>query len=1188
MKKRLSVGKRLAVMGTVLAVTGTFWGGQSVLAVDNADGTGNGVAIGTGSTATQSNAVAIGQNANVTGGSATAVGAGSQATGGFATAFGNSASATGAQGTAVGYQSVGAGAATAVGYQAKANQTGSIALGSGATTSGASNYMMAIAAGYQASASNAKAIALGGQAVASGNEGVAIGGSSSVTGNLAVAVGGGAKASGLKAISLGNLANASAESATAIGYQATAQKKDSIAIGNASVAGGTGNLTTMAIAVGYAAKATNNEAIAIGQSSTVSGNEGVAVGGGSSVTGNLSAALGANSAVSVINGTAVGHGANVSLANSVALGSNSVAESRTSFNTAAYLSGEKFSASQGVVSVGKADATRRIVNVAGGYDDTDAVNVAQLKAAINGSAGNKVDRGTGEGLSVGSNAITGSSNAVAISAPGNGTASQGSMLAAQATAGATTAVGSQSRASQAFATALGYSAKADGNSSLSLGYAANSSGTRAVALGSMSNAAGDDSFAMGNKAFANRKLSMAMGQNALANGTQSTVIGVSGETAVGAHNAIAMGYKSYVGAINADHPSVVTSTTVTTEPVDNKTSVSPIDGTVNYELSEDYYPVTTNDRTSTDPEKIYENSIALGMGAKSYGFQTLAIGGVAEAHDSNTIAVGLAAIAQGHYSVAMGQQARTSSNNALAIGHYAESHGEESTAIGYFSRVAGANNIALGNNTRLQGVNNSVALGSSARAQLNNSVAIGHNSAVLPDSSLTEAAYLTGEDYDLSHGAVSVGNIQYTVTAGNTSTTYLANTRRIMNVAGGYLDTDAVNVAQLKAALKDINIEAADGITVNRDGNKFTIGLNVAGVENPSNTVTITPSPSTGENPTNPTDPTDPTTLTEPTTPSYPNAGNPVQIGVDINPIAVGGDSGNANVTPGAAFNVVGGDNITTTASEVTVNGITVPKLEVALNKELTGLNSVSTNGLTIKGADGKDTVVIKGDNISMGNNIIHDVKAGVKDNDAVNVSQLRQEIQGETRVSAEGAFIKKDNTAAQNLTALDNQVQANSESISSINDSITNLNGGVSNLSNQVSKLDNRLDRVGAGAAALAALHPQDFDPSAKWDFAAGYGNYKGANAVALGAFYRPSNDVMFSVGTSMGGGENMFNAGVSIKFGSSNEYSNYSKSALAEVVSNQASTIENLNSRVAKQEQENQELRAQIQEILNQLASK
>lgn len=1188
MKKRLSVGKRLAVMGTVLAVTGTFWGGQSVLAATNTEGTGSGVAIGQGSAASVANAVALGQNASAPGGSATAVGSSSQATGGFATAIGNSATATDTYATALGYKATSAGSAVSIGSESKSNQIGGVALGVNASTTATNSQSMrmAVAIGYSAAASNAKAIALGAQSVASGNEGVALGGSATASGNLTVAVGGGAKATALQAMSLGNGANASAASATAIGYQAKAQSTNSIALGLKAT---TGTTATYSVAIGQEASATNNEAIAIGQKTTVSGNEGTAIGGNASVTGNLSMAVGANSAVSVMNGTAVGNGANVSLANSVALGSGSVAESRTTFNTAAYLSGESFKASQGVVSVGSSTNTRRIVNVAGGYDDTDAVNVAQLKAAVSGSSNNKVDKGTGEGLSVGGSAVTGSANAVAIS-PNH----ERNVFAARALAGSSTAVGSYTLADQAFATALGASAKAQGNSSLSLGYAANSSGTRAVALGSMSNAAGDDSFAMGNKAYANRKLSMAMGQNALANGTQSTVIGVSGETAVGAHNAIAMGYKSYVGAINADHPSVVATTnTGTTDPIDNKTSVSPIDGTVNYELSEDYYPVTTNDRTSTDPEKIYENSIALGMGAKSYGFQTLAIGGVAEAHDSNTIAVGLAAIAQGHYSVAMGQQARTSSNNALAIGHYAESHGEESTAIGYFSRVAGANNIALGNNTRLQGVNNSVALGSSARAQLNNSVAIGHNSAVLPDSSLTEAAYLTGEAYDLSHGAVSVGNIQYTVSSGNTSTTYLANTRRIMNVAGGYLDTDAVNVAQLKAALADINIEAADGITVNRDGNKFTIGLNVAGVENPSNTVTITPSPSAGENPTNPTDPTDPTTPTEPTTPSYPNSGNSVQIGVDIKPIAVGGDSGNADVTPGAAFNVVGGDNITTTASMVETiaedgTKVQTPNLSVALNKDLTGLNSVSTNGLTIKGADGKDTVVIKGDNISMGNNIIHDVKAGVKDTDAVNVSQLRQEIQGETRVSADGAFIKKDNTAAQNITALDNQVQANSESISSINDSITNLNGGVSNLSNQVSKLDNRLDRVGAGAAALAALHPQDFDPSAKWDFAAGYGNYKGANAVALGAFYRPSNDVMFSMGTSMGGGENMFNAGVSIKFGSSNEYSNYSKSALAQVVSDQASTIENLNSRVAKQEQENQELRAQIQEILNQLASK
>ena len=127
-----------------------------------------------------------------------------------------------------------------------------------------------------------------------------------------------------------------------------------------------------------------------------------------------------------------------------------------------------------------------------------------------------------------------------------------------------------------------------------------------------------------------------------------------------------------------------------------------------------------------------------------------------------------------------------------------------------------------------------------------------------------------------------------------------------------------------------------------------------------------------------------------------------------------------------------------------------------------------------------------------------------------------------------------------------------------------------------------------------MAALHPKDYDPTAKWDFAAGYGNYKSANAVAIGAFYRPTNDVLFSIGTSMGGGENMFNAGVSVKFGSSNEYSNYSKASLAAVVSEQSkqleaqhSTIEALQTKVEKQEQENQELRAQVQEIMRQLSA-
>jgi hypothetical protein len=116
-----------------------------------------------------------------------------------------------------------------------------------------------------------------------------------------------------------------------------------------------------------------------------------------------------------------------------------------------------------------------------------------------------------------------------------------------------------------------------------------------------------------------------------------------------------------------------------------------------------------------------------------------------------------------------------------------------------------------------------------------------------------------------------------------------------------------------------------------------------------------------------------------------------------------------------------------------------------------------------------------------------------------------------------------------------------------------------VMNIDNKVDNLDNRMDRVGASAAALAALHPLDFDPDAKWDFAAGYGNYKGANAAAIGAFYRPNEDTMFSVGGSFSGGENMVNAGLSLKIGQGNHVST-SRVAMAKKIVDQDKRIQAL----------------------------
>ena len=122
-----------------------------------------------------------------------------------------------------------------------------------------------------------------------------------------------------------------------------------------------------------------------------------------------------------------------------------------------------------------------------------------------------------------------------------------------------------------------------------------------------------------------------------------------------------------------------------------------------------------------------------------------------------------------------------------------------------------------------------------------------------------------------------------------------------------------------------------------------------------------------------------------------------------------------------------------------------------------------------------------------------------------------------------------------------------------------------ISLLGNSINKLDNRVDKVGAGAAALAALHPLDFDPEDKWDFAAGYGNYSGASAVALGAYYRPNEDTMFSVGGSFGNGENMVNAGVSLKLGQSNHAPTSKEAAMEKKISALSQEVEELKAAIA-----------------------
>ena len=174
--------------------------------------------------------------------------------------------------------------------------------------------------------------------------------------------------------------------------------------------------------------------------------------------------------------------------------------------------------------------------------------------------------------------------------------------------------------------------------------------------------------------------------------------------------------------------------------------------------------------------------------------------------------------------------------------------------------------------------------------------------------------------------------------------------------------------------------------------------------------------------------------------------------------------------------------------------------------------------------------------------------------------------VYNETRVKQDGKYVKASNTAGQNITALDNQVASNASNI-------TNINGRVNNL-------DSKINKVGAGAAALAALHPLDFDPDDKWDFAVGYGNYRDANSAAVGAFYRPDDDTMFSIGTNFGNGENMINAGVSFKFGPKGK-SQVRPGSTQEITELRA-TVARQDDQLKKQDSEIKELKAMVQQLM------
>ena len=476
------------------------------------------------------------------------------------------------------------------------------------------------------------------------------------------------------------------------------------------------------------------------------------------------------------------------------------------------------------------------------------------------------------------------------------------------------------------------------------------------------------------------------------------------------------------------------------------------------------------------------STLAIGGGNKADYTQLTSMTGV-----NNTVTGTAGNVAKLNYVTGYNNTITNASNNIV---------------MGNDHTITADNTIAIGglSSGETRSVANTTTIGYDAKASVEGGVALGYKSNATVDKgaagydiSTKAASTDTSSTWKATASAVSVGDVANDVT------------RQITSVAAGTNDTDAVNVAQLKKVETKIS-------TVEADAKKHTTVV-------------------AGDN----------TTVTPGT-----NANGGAEYKVAVNKDLVEMSSANfgkatddvrARIDKDSARFFNGSENI-----GVTPKGIQIENTDT--------LEQAKFDKYGMYASEGDKTVYYTTTGISAGDQIINNVKAGVADTDAVNVSQLKRvqdQIAASTQVTTVTAGDHIKVTPTVNGNTHDYKVSLADDIADQITNNTTNITkntNDIKNIKGDLSKMDKRVNKSVAGAAALAALHPLDFDPDAKWDFAAGYGHYRSGNAAALGAFYRPNEDVQLSVGSTVGSDETVFNAGLSVKVGA---HSGVSRSRVA-----------------------------------------
>ena len=609
--------------------------------------------------------------------------------------------------------------------------------------------------------------------------------------------------------------------------------------------------------------------------------------------------------------------------------------------------------------------------------------------------------------------------------------------------------------------------------------------------------------------------------------------------------------------------------------------------------------------------------MAIGANSNADGETSVALGWGSNISASNYAAAlsPFSSVVNSEYGLAMGTKAAVkTSPYGMAMGALSSvDDSEYGAAIGANSTIVNSNyGVVIGTSATVKDADNAVAIGVSSSAAVKNGVAIG------AFSKADTAAGVSG--YDPSTKAASTDTSaawRSTVSAASVGDKTKGYTRQITNVAAGTQDTDAVNVAQLKAlenktaaeAAKHTTVTAGDYVTVTETDNSGQKNYTVTGPKMGSadGTVKITDKVENGKKV------------------GYNLSVDTSKLGIKDMHVKEGTATYQADGTGSIELTHQDGQKATVTGLKdtrlkegtgaLTLSGNTLSmKIEDTSGKKVTGSvdlsaiagqidtnttytmsgkqNADNTTTITLKGSDGKEnkvTVATKdtrntvkaGENVTLataantfgGTEYTVNVKADGKVENGNTKIVSGNTVYHETHVKNDGNYVKKENSAGDNLTILDKQVGKNTTNITNLGNTINNLNG-------KLGTLDNRISKVGAGAAALAALHPLDFDPHDKWDIAAGFGNYRNASAAAVGLFYRPNERTMMSLGWTMGDDRNMLNAGISVKLGRGDVYTRYSKVEMA-------NQIKDLKEKNDKMQAENKEMRSELDELKAQVAA-